>query len=190
MKKVSSLWFPNLSSWISAIVLALTTGLLVSGMGNVVRMTQIFDRLSPRWDLFAGMLAMLSPILMIAFGHHLINLFLDKFFPDPQIPESERLRGFWPSLVSWWEGLYGWLVIILATVLCVGIGGLLLPSRTVYYGNSLWVSQIYAMLIDPNKFKYIFSPPFILWIFSAAYLYQFEAVMRLHFAYTASHSRR
>jgi hypothetical protein len=110
----------------------------------------------------------------------LINLFLDKFFPDSRLSEADRIKGFWPTLASWWEGLYGWLVILMATILCVGIGGLFLPR----------VEQISYMLLDPNKFRYLFSPPFILWIFSAAYLYQFEAVMRLQFAYLSSQSQR
>jgi hypothetical protein len=181
MKKPTSLWFPNLQSWVSAVILVFTTGLLSSGIYNVAQITRIFDRMPPQWDIFIIMLALVSPIMMIAFAHQWINLVMDRFFPDSNSSNSEVTKGYWPTLSSSWEGIYGWLVIILATILCIGIGGLLLPQRSSVVGD-MGLGEIYSMLVDQNKFKYLFSPPFMIWIFSAAYLYQFESVMRQHFA--------
>jgi hypothetical protein len=184
MSKSTSLWFPNLQSWLSAVVLAFTSGLLIAGIYNIAALSRIFDLIPPRGDLFVGMLATLSPIFMIAFGHHWLYLVMDRFFPDSSLADVEAVKGYWPTLSSWWEGLYGWLTLVLATILCVGIGGLLLPSR---YGAG--GGEIYWILAEPNKFKYLFSPPFVVWILSAAYLYQFEHVMRLHFSSLSARAR-
>jgi hypothetical protein len=184
MSKSTSLWFPNLQSWLSAVVLAFTSGLLIAGIYNIAALSRIFDLMPPRGDLFVGMVATLSPIFMIAFGHHWLYLVMDRFFPDSSLADAEVVKGYWPSLSSWWEGLYGWLTLILASILCAGIGGLLLPS---YYGSRN--VEVYWMLAEPNKFKYLFSPPFIVWILSAAYLYQFESVMRLHFSSLSARTR-
>jgi hypothetical protein len=187
MKNSTSLWFPNLQSWTSAVVLAFTSGLLIAGMTNVANATRIFDQMPPHLDLFIGTLALLSPIAMIAFGHHWLYLSIDRFFPSSRTSDADAVNGYWPTLSSWWEGLYGGVTIILATILCFGIGGLLMPFHTAATGATGTyevVYQISTMLTDLNKFKYLFSPPFIVWIFSAAYLYQFEYVMRRHFAST------
>jgi hypothetical protein len=187
MKNSVSLWFPNLQSWISAVVLAFTSGLLIAGMNNVANATRIFDRMPPHLDLFVGTVALLSPIAMIAFGHHWVNLSLERVFPSSRASDADVVNGYWPTLPSWWEGLYGEIVIMMATILCFGIGGLLMPFHTDATGPKgayQVVYQISMMLADVNKLKYLFSPPFIVWIFSAAYLYQFEFVMRLHFAST------
>jgi hypothetical protein len=179
MKNSTGLWFPNVQSWISAMILALISGLLITGMYNIVQMTRLFDVVPPRLELFVWMLALLSPITIVAFGHHLLYLLIDRFSPGTRPQGTEAVTGFWPSLSSWWEGLYSWAVMILATILCIGIGGLLLPDKIVnqgFYG-------VFQMLADLNKLKYLFSPSFIIWVLSSAYLYQFEFVMRRHFAF-------
>jgi hypothetical protein len=166
-------------------VLAFTSGLLIAGMNNVAKTTRIFDQMPPHLDLLIGTLALLSPIAMIAFGHHWMNLSLDRFFPGSRISDADAVSGYWPTLTSWWEGLYGGVVIILSTILCFGIGGMLMPFHTDTAGARSALDaiyQIFMMLADLNKLKYLFSPPFIVWVFSAAYLYQFEFVMRRHFA--------
>lgn len=185
MKNSNSLWFPNLQSWISAVVLAFASGLLIAGIANVAKTTRIFDQMPPQLDLLIGTLALLSPIATIAFGHHWINLSIDRFFPSSRASDADVVNGYWPTLSSWWEGLYGGVVVILATILCFGIGGMLMPLETDMSGNQSTfnaIAKIAMMLADINKLKYLFSPPFIVWIFSAAYLYQFEYVMRQHFA--------
>jgi hypothetical protein len=182
MKNSTGLWFPNVQSWISAVILALISGLLITGIYNIAQMTRLFDVLPPRLDLFVGMLALLSPISMVAFGHHLLYLLMDRFSPSTRPQGTEAVTGFWPSLSSWWEGFYAWAVMILATILCVGIGGLLLPDAIVNKG----LFGVLLMLADLNKLKYLFSPSFIIWVLSSAYLYQFEFVMRHHFAFIKS----
>jgi hypothetical protein len=185
MKNSNSLWFPNFQSWVSAVILAFTSGLLFAGIINVAKTTRIFDQLPPQLDLLIGTIALLMPIIMIAFGHHWINLSIDRFFPNSRISDADAVNGYWPTLSSWWEGFYGWNVIILATILAFGIGGVLMPFHPTSadsQGTAEVAYQISLMLIDINKLKYLFSPLFIIWIFSAAYLYQFEYVMRLHFS--------
>jgi hypothetical protein len=182
MNNRTSLWFPNVQSWMSAVVLALLSGLLLTGAFNIAQINRIFDILPTRLDFFVGMVALLSPIATIAFGHHLLNLLLDRISPETRLPDTEQVQGFWPSLTSWWEGLYGWLVGILATILCFGIGGLLLPDQLMNQGHG----SVLRMLVDWNKLRYLFSPAFIIWVLGAAYLYQFEFVIRRHFAFIKS----
>ena len=62
-------------------------------------------------------LLLLVPIVVISFSHHYLHLFLDRFFPDLRLPEMEKVTVFFPSIMSWWEGFYGLLVIIVALLL-------------------------------------------------------------------------
>ena len=175
----NSLWFPRFSSWLSGLLLLLLTGGLTSSM------ERIFDALAslmdafPRLFFFGVAFAIVSPIGIIAYVHHLIQLILDKLDPDGAGGKTSKGFGlFWPNIFSWWEGTYGWLVILLATILTIGLLGLSLPWKD---PDQIWdhIQKLYEMLVDVNKFKYIFSPVTVIWVIISAYLYQFEHVVML-----------
>lgn len=80
-------WFPNLNAWLSAVFLLLLT----SGLGACVKaawqMGNSLAHISPRLTILFGLLGLVCPIILIAFAHHLLHLFLDRFFPDSRSPE-------------------------------------------------------------------------------------------------------
>ena len=174
----NSLWFPRLSSWMSAILLLLLTGLLSSSAERIVDLGNALLNWSPRLFFLATMLAILSPIIFIAYLHHLIQLILDRLDPDHADHKLQGFAAFWPVAMSWWEGLYGWLVILLSTLLAMGLLGMMMPwndERAVLEA----LAKISEMLMDVNKIKYLFTPATLIWILVAAYLYQFEHVVML-----------
>jgi hypothetical protein len=170
---------PKAGAWFNALGLALATALLATGINFIARNTTIFELLPVQWDLLVVGILALSPIWGIAYIHHLINLFLESFSADSQT--QDRVSGVVPTIASWWEGMYGWLTINIATVMCIAIGGLFIPVDNRYYNIFSFLTYIFQMLAEPNKFKYVISGPFILWIISAAYLYEFEATIQRYF---------
>ncbi len=132
-------------------------------------------------------LLLIVPIVVIAFSHHYLHLFLDRFFPDIRLPEMEKVNGFFPSIMSWWEGFYGLLVIIVSLLLsdiflsfCPFLAfnsdlPTIEPANTgrLFY----WFYFALALFTQP-----IYSPiaRFFVWIIAAAYLYQFESTVRQH----------
>lgn len=174
-------WFPNLNAWLSAVFLLLLTG----GLGVCVKaawqMGNSLAHISPRLTILFGLLGLICPIILIAFAHHLLHLFLDRFFPDSRSPEMTNVQGWFPGLISWWEGLYGWLVLILSTIISAGILGV------IYYSSSS-LASLYFFLSSWDKAKHLFTVPSIAWVIIAACLYQFEFVVRQYF--TASGRER
>jgi hypothetical protein len=170
---------PKAGAWFNALGLALATALLATGINFIASNTKILEMFPVQWDLLIICILSLSPIWGIAYIHHWINLLLETFSPDSQA--RDRVTGAVPTIGSWWEGLYGWLTINIATVSCIAIGGLFIPVDNRYYNVFSFLVYICQMLTEPNKFKYVLSGPFILWIISAAYLYEFEATIQRYF---------
>jgi len=102
-------WIPNPNSWMSAILLNLLMGAFVFGIKCIQDPLGKFLRqnFSYRLLLTYQVLAILLPILAIAFTHHFLHLLLDRFFPETQTPDTARTEGLFPGILSWWEGLYG-----------------------------------------------------------------------------------
>ena len=107
-------WIPNPDAWMSAILLIL----LWRGIGVVIRIIfQLGEPLmaiSPKMRFLFYFAAILSPIVVIAVAHHLLHLFLERYAPNSRSPGMGRVEGFLPTLMSWWEGFYGWMAIALA----------------------------------------------------------------------------
>ena len=162
----------------SAVLLLLLTGVLSSSIERIVAIAANLLEHSPRLFFIASVLAMLSPIGIVAYLHHLIQLILDRLDPDGAPDENRGFRAFFPVAMSWWEGLYAWLVILLGTILTVGILGAMWPWANFDAGLTK-LTELYDMLMDVNKFKYLLNPGTFIWIIIAAYLYQFEHVIML-----------
>ncbi len=171
--KIRSAWIPYPGAWLSAVLLLLLTGLITYGGKTIAQMGFSLARLSPNFAILFGLLAMLMPIFVVAIAHHLLHLFLDRFFPDSQLSEQEKVKGIFPNLMSWWEGLYGWLVIVLTTLITVG----LISS---FASSTLSYNRLYSLLSAWDKTRHFFSIPTFIWIVIAAYLYQFEHVVHRH----------
>lgn len=183
-------WFPSPGSWMSAILLTL----LMSAIAFVIKLTSepvgqfLEQNLSTRlrWSLAA--LSILLPILVIAVTHHLLHLYLDRYFPDTQSLEMGRTEGFFPGLMSWWEGMYGWLVIFVSTTITISIIAAFFPFDSSGYAFLYYMQTLFAW-DDP---KHLLSAPVIGRTITAAYLYQFEHLVRRRWKNDRynTHSRR
>lgn len=163
-------WIPNPNAWMSAIVLLL----LAWGTSVALQIISILGAstifLPVKLRILLYYLALLSPIAVIAVAHHWLHIALDRFFPDSDArsPEMAGTSGLFPGLMSWWEGLYGWLAIGLALI----VNSLV---ELMFYRNASFLSN------PLNWWKLIGS----FWtistavrIVTAAYLYQFDYLVR------------
>jgi hypothetical protein len=163
-------WFPNPNAWMSAILLIL----LVRGIAVVIRIIAQYGysvlEISPKLRIFLYFVALLSPILVIAIAHHILHLFLERYAPSNQSPGMGRIQGLLPTLMSWWEGFYGWMAIALAIVVSFMIEILSLRSYNSFYEFLTWWDEL----------KDLFTLPTLYRVITAAYLYQFEYLVRHH----------
>ena len=163
-------WIPSPNSWMSAILLIL----LVRGIAVVIRiifqMGESLIEISPKLRILLFFAALLSPILVISFAHHLLHLFLDRYFPNTRSPDMTRPEGLLPSLMSWWEGLYSWMTIGLAMIASGIVKIISLPSFNYLYDTlALW-----------DELRDLFTIYTLIRIVTVAYLYQFEHLVRYH----------
>ena len=129
---------------------------------------------SPTWFI--------SPIVVVAFAHHYLNLLLERYFPEISLPEMPKVEGFIPGFLSWWEGIYGLVVIILSylasdTVLTI------IPffNQDISSLDFAMMNPLYTWFnIAFQLYKPIYNPiaRLLIWVITAAYLYQFEARFR------------
>ena len=163
-------WIPNPNSWMSAILLIL----LVRGIAVVIRIIFQYGyflmELSPKLKIILYFLALLSPILVIAVAHHLLHMFLDRYAPTNRALGMNRAEGLLPTLMSWWEGFYGWMTITLALVVSSMI--------EILFSSSL--NSLYNLLGWWDELRDLFTLPALYRVIIAAYLYQFEYLVRNH----------
>jgi hypothetical protein len=128
--------------------------------------------------LYVGVLLIsIFPILLISFLHHWLHQFLDNFFPESKIPGEDEVKGLFPNLFSWWQGVYGWLVINLSITIAIYILGIFLPSTQLLSAQAPSVDILTAKVY--NAFAAGFSiPKLIIQIIVAAYLYQLEFLIQ------------
>jgi hypothetical protein len=175
-------WIPSATAWMSAILLIL----LVRGLAVVIRILfqqgESLMAISPKLRIVLYFAALLSPILVIAVAHHLLQIVLDRYFPNTRSPEISSNLGQLPTLMSWWEGFYGWMAIALAIVVSGMIQVISSPS----------FNSLYDMLGWWDELKDLFTLPTLYRVITAAYLYQFESIVRHHLMAvgSASHSNQ
>ena len=172
--KVRKLWIPYPSAWMSALLLLLLTGMLTYGATAVFDLGSWLSRISPNLSLLLAIAALLTPMVLIAIAHHVLHLCLDCFFPDSKVDSRDANSGFFPGLMSWWEGMYGWFVIVLTTLLTLGILGSFTATHFDYY------RMLYDLLRSWDKTRHFFTIPSFLWLVIAAYLYHFEFLVHRH----------
>lgn len=169
-------WIPSLRCWINAIALIL----LLWGLQHIIVyiwiILAVIFRFAPQLLYLFGLLAQLSPIIVVAFLHHWLHQILDAYFPESQLPEMHGEMGPFPSIFSWWEGLYGWLIFTLSIVIVFYIERLFFPHSG--FLNLLAFSST-------QSFPPLSIPRFISQFIIGAYLYHFESLVhqRLRTAY-------
>ncbi|MEA5551585.1 hypothetical protein VB713_11440 [Anabaena cylindrica UHCC 0172] len=110
-------WFPYPSSWLKSFIIAFFLRIIIriiSFSGNIGYKLAYFAN-SPELFMIVTILVIILPIFIITFAHHILHIYIKKFFPKIQSPEMQNVQGFTPGIVSIWEGLYGWLVICLSS---------------------------------------------------------------------------
>ena len=168
-------WIPYPGSWLSALFLLLLGSGLTYAAAWLLHLGTALGQISPRLATLVWFLAMLSPIALIAIAHHFLHLLLDRFFPDTQLLEVGKTEGPLPSLMSWWEGLYGWLILVLAPLITMGILGTFFFSSTSFASELHKALKILTEIFSSwDNARHILRLPTLLWIAIAAYLYQFQ----------------
>lgn len=147
-------WFPYPTAWLKAIILygfLRLAGRLLNFAENftygLVRLAE-----SPIVILYI-LLAILSPIALIAVTHNLIHQVITNRFPSIQSPMVKK----YPLFMSWWEGLYGWLVIAISTLIT-----LVVAFFATGFADSSWTSPDLEVLLGVS------------WLIVSAGLYQSE----------------
>ncbi|MEL7245543.1 MAG: hypothetical protein AAGM40_24895 [Cyanobacteria bacterium J06573_2] len=168
-------WLPNLRSCVNAVALIL----LMIGIGNLI--TRSLDKIIelihavPWLSGIIVLLIFLFPIVAITFLHHWFHTFLDIFFPQSRIPGDEAQAGWFPSIISWWEGIYGWSVNVLSGLLVFFI----LSALSFSDYSSHMLSILGEMMSKDNSF--LPSLRFtVLQMIVAACLYQLEYLVQQH----------
>ncbi|MDZ8080050.1 MAG: hypothetical protein RMX35_13380 [Nostoc sp. DcaGUA01] len=129
------LWFPYPSSWVKALIVALFLRVIifvVDSTGKVGYRIAYFTNSLELFFMFI-ILSILSPILIISFTHHCLHLFFSRFLPEIQAPEIGKTQGLLPGIMSWWEGLYAWLVIVISTLIAIFCCTIFLPFFNLSY---------------------------------------------------------
>ena len=137
------------------------------------------------FSFLAGILSpflFIVPVIVIAFSFHFLSLFVQTYFPDFQLLKTEKVTGYFPNLISWWQGFYGLLVIIVSLL----FSDIFISFLPIFPYHS-YVSDIqqastsrlffwfYLAIILFNPPLYTPLPRLFVWVIVAAFLYQFEA---------------
>jgi hypothetical protein len=164
-------WIPAPRAWISAVALIL---LMLVWQHAIAYLWVIISllinwwvHLPPKFWYLLSLFASLSPIFLVAFLHHWLHKLMDNFFPETRLPETETVPGVFPGVMSWWQGLYGWLVNVLATTIAYSIIALFSP-QTELFNILSWFTQ---------RTVHLHTATIIIQIIIAAGLYQFEYVV-------------
>ncbi len=172
-KNLWAAWVPDSYSWLKAFMLALsmTVFLDLGRIAGTIGYLSVEFADMPEAIAIAGILALLSPILAIAVIHHLFSWGFSRVKNQPA--QSGVRKHLFPGLQSWWQGMYAWLVIILSTLITTALCTLLMPLFNLNYekimqGSNRWGEiELLAWLA-------------VIWIGTAAGLYQFESSLKLH----------
>lgn len=162
-----SSWIPYPRSWVSAIFLCLILSGLVKGSNKVLEIGYYLTRHLPRLDAIFGVAAILSPIVFIAIIHHSLNLLLDVLLQNNELLKLDKVQGWNPGLISWWKGLYSWLIIFLSTIITIGVLDFLVID----------VSSV-RYLYNGRHDNLIVSIIAVIWVTAAAYFYHFEHLVK------------
>jgi hypothetical protein len=167
-------WFPYPTSWLKAFILTFIFLLIVYLFDVQDRSGKSLAYLSNSSSVLviSGLISILSPIPIISFIHHFLHLFIGNLIPAIQAPEVGKVRGFIPKIISWWEGLYGWLIIVLSTLTTCCLIFIFIPEEIVF--KTRFARQ---MSVENSFISSVFAT---LWTINAALLYQFEYLFKRH----------
>jgi hypothetical protein len=179
MKRLSSLpvWIPYPNAWLSALMLSVLMGTF---LGIVRRYADSLYNLSntaktPEQLTVVVILFLILPIPAIALFHH---LFLSRFMSPIPGEKINATSGFFPGLISWWESLYSWMVIVLSTLIATLIFTPFLPLFELNYTK---IIATYAE--NPSNLRLAFAG---VWVLCAAIFYQVAYLFKARLVFSDS----
>ncbi|MEH1936239.1 MAG: hypothetical protein V7L14_21575 [Nostoc sp.] len=169
------LWFPYPSSWLKALILTLFLRVIIFLVTNTGKLGYRIAYFVNSPDLFAifTILLILSPIPIISLTHHCLHLLISRFVSEIQAPEIGRTQGLLPGIMSWWEGLYAWLVITISTLIAACFSIILLPFFNLSYARSI---EYYTQMQNINN--NVIGIIGLFYISAGALTYQIEYLVR------------
>ncbi len=186
LSQIWPVWFPYPSSWFRAIILVPIafpgtrlivfglTGVFISVIGN-----------SPILLIFSLLFGLLIPTILLAFVYHIFWFIWQK-------PKSSNKLPKWiPTLNSVWAGFYGTVVMGLSFMLILTIFSELafsscnLYSKIPGYLGSCTVNltgrTTNGIFYSIENNDFLNQGWFMIWMITAAYLYQLEHLLIKHF---------
>ncbi|MEH1926027.1 MAG: hypothetical protein V7K83_00635 [Nostoc sp.] len=169
------LWFPYPTSWLKALILNLFLSAIIFVLKNPGKVGYRIAYFVNSPDLFAifTILLILSPIPIISWTHHCLHLFISRFISEIQAPEIGRTQGLLPGIMSWWEGLYAWLVIAISTLIAALFSTILLPFFNLSYARPI---EYYTQVQNLNNNIILMFGLF--YISAGALTYQIEYLVK------------
>jgi hypothetical protein len=162
-------WFPHPAAWLSAVVLLGFSRALLVAVGVVLPLLMEVARYSPRLAALGGLALWLSPVAFVASGHRVVTTVLDV--RDAAAKKSAPAA----RVLSWWAGLYSWLVLALATSVTMFLVVAINPPPPEPDG-------LMRMLASDLAAATSLGVQTALWLFVAAALYHFERAARTRIA--------
>ncbi len=162
---------PGLRAWVNGlalIFLLLVWQYILTSLYEHVVLIINWSRLPAKFWYVTLLLALLSPIAVIAFAHHWLHRLLDNFFPESKLPDTETVPGTFPGVMSWWQGFFGWSVKTISAAIAYSILALFLSEDAIFY---------YFLRFFTNRVTGWQIIPIVIQIIIAACLYQFEYVV-------------
>ena len=165
-------WLPYPTCWLKSLIISVFLRYIIYVAEMIVKTGYRLAYVVNSSELFVlfTIIIIISPIILIAFTHHYLHLVLSRFIPQIKAPELGKTKGLVPQLMSWWEGLYGWLVIVLSTLNSTMICSLFFPFFNLSY---LKLVEEYTQF--QQNIIVIFG---IIWLIQAALIYQVEYLVR------------
>ncbi|WP_143854124.1 hypothetical protein [Nostoc sp. 'Peltigera membranacea cyanobiont' 210A] len=169
------LWFPYPTSWLKALVLNLFLSAIIFILKNPGKLGYriAYFVSSPELLAIFTILLILSPIPIISLTHHCLHLLISRFMSEIQAPEIGKTQGLLPGIMSWWEGLYAWLVIAISTLIAAFFSTILLPFFNISYARQI---EYYTPMENVNNnIILVFG---VFYVSAGALVYQIEYLVR------------
>ncbi|HYW20891.1 MAG TPA: hypothetical protein VE956_16630 [Nodularia sp. (in: cyanobacteria)] len=161
-------WLPYPSCWLKSLILIIFLRVIIFVAEILVKVgyNVAYFASSPEILGIFIIITLLCPIPIIAFTHHFVHLFFSRFIPEIQAPEIGIVKGLIPKLMSWWEGIYAWVVITLSTLTSFLVGTIILPLFQLNYATAVESYTLFQETIIV-----IFG---LIWLIQGALLYQID----------------
>ncbi len=165
-------WLPYPSCWLKSLILIIFLRVIIFVAEILVKVgyNVAYFASSPEILVIFIIITLLCPIAIIAFTHHFLHLIFSRFIPEIQAPEIGVVKGLIPKLMSWWEGIYAWLVITLSTLTSFLVGTIVLPLFQLNYAKAV---ESYTPFEE--TIIVIFG---LMWLIQGALIYQIDYLVR------------